>query len=479
MGRYPTSGYCHTCRKRRVKCDKAKPSCGQCSRSGHFCRGYQPVLRMQHYVAMNQDGAKSPCVATKSLSIPNDGCLTRMAMGRFDEELHSYFQSVYQWAPYWYPTLKAAIDAGSPTVNRLCSLAIIYGCMGKELKAPTMLAKSQAFYAEALHRARDLIEQTDKTALARLVPAVFMMAMYEWSVQDRTGNTHIDGLNQILVYCGPEYFEQETLISTYRSCRILHTCWGVRNRRRSLFEAPIWAAVPWKRHLNTTEDTLLNILIKIPGLMEDMAKQLDYTQFEHIISDYISELHQWRIAWHHEHPTAVWETFIDKSASILSLDETLSNPLEFNSVSLALEMLYCDAALVQLTRLKGYILFPFMQPNAVRPEDMVYICQMAHGANGNGLLLPHQVRFECQLAIEALRVTQYITNRLQSSPIDRYIPPSPFGIVYWALMDEPEVQSCVASKLLKCPPFSNNKAFEEFKVDFQVPRRLSKVNLEN
>lgn len=77
--------------------------------------------------------------------------------------------------------LKAAIDASSPTINRLCSLAIIYGCMGKELKAQTMLAKSQAIYAEALHRARALIEQTDKTALAKLLPGVLMMAMYEVS----------------------------------------------------------------------------------------------------------------------------------------------------------------------------------------------------------------------------------------------------------------------------------------------------------
>lgn len=111
--------------------------------------------------------------------------------------------------------------------------------MGKELKAQAVLVKSQAFYSEALHRARALIEQTDKTALAKLVPAVLMMAMYEvstlsvrnertavdiyqWSVQDRSGNTHVHGLNQILEYCGPKYFEQEALISIYRSCRVLH-----------------------------------------------------------------------------------------------------------------------------------------------------------------------------------------------------------------------------------------------------------------
>lgn len=213
-----------------------------------------------------------------------------------------------------------------------------------------------------------------------------------------------------------------------------------------------------------------------PGLLEDMAKQCEYTRFEYVISDYISELHQWRIAWHHEHPNAVWETFTDEPASVLSLDETLSKSLEFTSVSLALEMLYCDAALVQLMRLKRYTLSPYMQPNPIRPDDMAYICQMAHGANGTGLLLPHQVRFECQLAIEALRITQYIAKQLQSSTIDRYIPPSPFGIIYWALVDEPEVESRVASKLLKCPPFSNNKAFEEFKLNFQVPQKLSFSN---
>ncbi|KAL7924336.1 hypothetical protein ACQKWADRAFT_319442 [Trichoderma austrokoningii] len=476
MGRYSTSGYCHTCRKRRVKCDRAKPSCGQCIRSGHFCRGYQPILRIQHYVAMDHGSARSPYVTTNKFTIPNDGCLTRVAMGRLDEELHSYFHSVYQWAPFWYPMLKGAIDTGSPAVSRLSSLAIIYGCMAKELKAKTLLAKSQTLYAEALYRARVLIEQSDKMALARLVPAVLMMGMYEWSVKDGSGNTHIDGLNQILEYCGPEYFEQESLISTYRSCRVMHICWGVRNRRRSFFEAPIWACVPWKRRLNTTEDTLLNILIGIPGLLEDMDRQPEYTPFQHVINDYISELHKWRFAWQHAHPTAVWESFecfADEPVSVLSLDEALSKPLEFSSVSLALEMLYYNAALIQLRRLKWSLLFPSAQPDPVKPEDMVYICQMAHGANGNGLLLPNQVRFECQLGIEALRITQYITKELQSSAMDQYIPPSPFGIIYWSLMDEPEVQSCVASKLLKSPPFSNTEAFEEFKVNFQVPRKHS------
>lgn len=136
---------------------------------------------MQHYVAMNQGSARSPYVATNGFGVPNDGSLTRVAMGRLDEDIRLYFHSAYRWAPFWYPMLKTAIDTGSPTVNRLCSLAIIYGCMARELKARTLLVKSQTLYAEALHRTQALIEKSNKMALAKLVPAVLLMAMYDVS----------------------------------------------------------------------------------------------------------------------------------------------------------------------------------------------------------------------------------------------------------------------------------------------------------
>lgn len=113
--------------------------------------------------------------------VPNDGIFTRVAIGTLDEGIHSYFYSAYQWAPFWYPMLKRAINIGSPTVNRLCSFAIVYGCMGKELKAQTLLAKSRALYAETLRQAQSLIEHSDKAALAELIPTVLMMAMYDVS----------------------------------------------------------------------------------------------------------------------------------------------------------------------------------------------------------------------------------------------------------------------------------------------------------
>ncbi|TLD16504.1 uncharacterized protein PgNI_01272 [Pyricularia grisea] len=58
MGRAPTSGNCHTCRMRRVKCDRARPACERCIKAGFECKGYETVLRMQShsFVADAQTG---------------------------------------------------------------------------------------------------------------------------------------------------------------------------------------------------------------------------------------------------------------------------------------------------------------------------------------------------------------------------------------------------------------------------------------
>ncbi|EPE05554.1 c6 zinc finger domain containing protein [Ophiostoma piceae UAMH 11346] len=53
MGRAPTSGNCHTCRQRRVKCDKARPACDRCARGGFVCQGYETVLRIQNHAAVS------------------------------------------------------------------------------------------------------------------------------------------------------------------------------------------------------------------------------------------------------------------------------------------------------------------------------------------------------------------------------------------------------------------------------------------
>ena len=50
----PSKG-CWTCRKRRIKCDEARPSCRQCSRLGRECGGYGPDTRKRSIRFKSQD----------------------------------------------------------------------------------------------------------------------------------------------------------------------------------------------------------------------------------------------------------------------------------------------------------------------------------------------------------------------------------------------------------------------------------------
>ncbi|RWA03287.1 hypothetical protein EKO27_g11816, partial [Xylaria grammica] len=39
---------CLTCKRRKVKCDEARPACARCLKSGHRCAGYEDVRKPAH-----------------------------------------------------------------------------------------------------------------------------------------------------------------------------------------------------------------------------------------------------------------------------------------------------------------------------------------------------------------------------------------------------------------------------------------------
>ncbi len=50
---------CHTCRRRRVKCDERRPTCERCERGNHECEGY---LRKQIWI---DEGARTVRLARR------------------------------------------------------------------------------------------------------------------------------------------------------------------------------------------------------------------------------------------------------------------------------------------------------------------------------------------------------------------------------------------------------------------------------
>ncbi|KAK0717883.1 hypothetical protein B0T26DRAFT_776982 [Lasiosphaeria miniovina] len=65
---------CLTCRKRRIKCDEAHPTCGNCKKSKRECLGYDPIFKQQQGPAAIQPALNSqssaPPLATTLASTP-------------------------------------------------------------------------------------------------------------------------------------------------------------------------------------------------------------------------------------------------------------------------------------------------------------------------------------------------------------------------------------------------------------------------
>ncbi|KAL2166570.1 hypothetical protein VTG60DRAFT_2493 [Thermothelomyces hinnuleus] len=67
---------CLTCRKRRIKCDEAHPTCNNCKKSKRECLGYDPIFKQQHGPTAIQPAPSSqppaaPSTAAQTPAVPS------------------------------------------------------------------------------------------------------------------------------------------------------------------------------------------------------------------------------------------------------------------------------------------------------------------------------------------------------------------------------------------------------------------------
>ncbi|KAK4040259.1 hypothetical protein C8A01DRAFT_15835 [Parachaetomium inaequale] len=61
---------CLTCRKRRIKCDEAHPTCNNCKKSKRECLGYDPIFKQQHGPAAIQPAPSTQPTAAPPTAVP-------------------------------------------------------------------------------------------------------------------------------------------------------------------------------------------------------------------------------------------------------------------------------------------------------------------------------------------------------------------------------------------------------------------------
>ncbi|ORY66202.1 uncharacterized protein BCR38DRAFT_473486 [Pseudomassariella vexata] len=391
MGRPPTSGYCDTCRKRRIKCDRTRPSCQRCFKAGYVCEGYNQPLRIQNHVIGTDAGGSQRLVrATGSTSTLKQGPPSELSLIAFQEQMaFSHFFSTYRWAHFWRPIMKTAEPDGGAAVD------------------------------------------------------------YTWAVERSLGLAHNQGVAQILQHCGPEWFQNEPFLTIFRSCRALLICQGFASKQSSFLAEGRWKTVPWSHAPKTSEDQLVDILAELPDITRHFAipgHVLGPKDRADLIvkSDNLSaQLARWRSKWENTHQGMAIEVpqGLDTSGILEPVQELLSTSIAFRGLGPALEIFNYNASLIYLMRLRLLMPDTFDHLRSLPPVDMDYVKQTAGKQRQSPLLLPDETKFLLQPAIEAFRILPYLQESLTKTNVKVMGTLESMGILYNSVMDMPELAS--------------------------------------
>ncbi|KFY46073.1 hypothetical protein V495_02661 [Pseudogymnoascus sp. VKM F-4514 (FW-929)] len=200
---------CNTCRKRKVKCDQGRPSCGQCTKSKRQCTGYQ---RNRHF---------------KNLSALDHDTLIQ-APFRANGEMAKQDPPVS-----WLQTVQDTGNLGKNTSLPLAITALSLVQLGKKHQNVELQNEGMAVYGKALEGIQAILSSDDLIFEEQTLASCMTLLVFEV--------LETSGLN--IVY----------YLATRRSCYL-----GDEK----------WLTIPWQGVPKSDFHYLLDIMAQLPGLIE-------------------------------------------------------------------------------------------------------------------------------------------------------------------------------------------------------------------
>ncbi|PON28490.1 hypothetical protein TGAM01_v202337 [Trichoderma gamsii] len=326
MGREISSKSCHTCRKRRVKCDTKRPVCTQCEKSKYECLGYDRILRIEsHGVGLGTQPGRQTLVKigqsnsypvnaptrtpgttstrgrTKGRKKKVDNSInsvtdsttaaeakdSRLELSHYmtgvpvelnlepftDNVTFSYFFDAYSWI-----NIHSILLQDTPMrqilaqqSDELCydSLrALAYGVFGRDHQVEGLKRTARRIYGKALQQLQSTLMTASKHELATLIKPISIMGSYAIAVDSKLEFVHHQGLATILEYCGPEHFQDLPVV--FESTRFTMLANALVQRKDTLISEEKWKSVPWALHpeLKTNTSKLVDIISGLPGIIQ-------------------------------------------------------------------------------------------------------------------------------------------------------------------------------------------------------------------
>ncbi|KAH6695773.1 hypothetical protein F5X68DRAFT_258308 [Plectosphaerella plurivora] len=432
MGRLPTSGYCLTCRQRRVKCDRGKPTCQRCVKSGHRCQGYEglvirmdkkwcppstpvktvtPLMRSPALLRVTSWGSapvagrqnRGPSVVPAATKM--NGLSMPASSVTFD-----HLVSHFQWAPWWKFVLQMGLCTDPSGAAHKAASSLLTGYYAKHNGDEKVFLESRRYYGESLVLVSEALTFHTSESLPMMVLPIMIMSMHPYVFDSSVEFEHHIGLGVVLERCGPVNFQKHT--DVFRSCRSIITCLSFGRRERTFLEDPEWQTVPFYLDGKNSMDYLYDTTVFIPGLFQDIHAMRagtiknDYAWMARRHRALEQELDVWHATWELGRPRAA-EAAANRNANI--------HPFmaQYGTVDRAIEALAHFSSIIYLDKLAGLI------AEGSYPEaETVTTLQVPSPS------LVHMVR-----------LCEWVTGELARPRTFSHLAPVPIAIIYCALKD--------------------------------------------
>ncbi|KAI8234547.1 hypothetical protein K4K55_004729 [Colletotrichum sp. SAR 10_96] len=359
-----------------------------------------------------------------------------------DSMAFSHLLANYRWGPFWKPLLRTSMSEASTPAERAhyrACLATALAFMGKAVKEPKMLSDGYEMNGEVIRGLHGALLQQSKSEMARWAFTIIVLCMYQYAVEGNANLPHYYGVVRVIEYCGPEYFQQEPMLTIYRQIRAQHSCSSFNNKKPSFFNIEKWKTIPWMKTRKTSYDILIDLYIELPGLGASLGpssatlSEDDKIDIEMETRDLLARFYEWRRNWELANPQAAAEVWLPITADDVPqawVKDLLSKALEVQTADQVTDLLVYNSALIYLMHMLYALRTGDRRPQPF-PATMDYSVEKAAG---DPLYMPDELEYQWQPAIEALRLMRLAPGLLSISDCSVMVPVSPIGIIYNSLL---------------------------------------------
>lgn len=303
---------CLQCRKRRVKCDEAWPSCQRCAKHGVPCPGYsreksglefkdQTVVTARK--AKASYGGKNALVVLKKSSSSSSSERSTPEVDFVQDASRLAFQDwsammpismlvspaanqaqLYErWLDIYTPNtcgqgmhfdyLRGAIDLAEtePALrDGLNTLALVQ--VGHAAKDERLLAASVPSYGRALASLAYAVSKATSVRDNTVLAAASLLVVCEFYDQIKTQGMswfgHVQGTQQLLLARGPDSLDTDLSLMLFCNARFASMARSFLTRKGDAYDSPAWRAVAYRAPAKDWSVPLFDAVIRVPRFVQ-------------------------------------------------------------------------------------------------------------------------------------------------------------------------------------------------------------------